>query len=107
MYKNVFIDIRKLRDYCLNHQHTIGKHKAKVFASIFGNGRKDAKMLKEIIMAKMENADVLFAYEDPFGKRFIADLDIHINNGNALVRTIWIIKNNSSIPELVTCYVMI
>jgi hypothetical protein len=30
------VDIRKLRDYCLNPQHDEGKHKARLFAVALG-----------------------------------------------------------------------
>ncbi|CCQ62670.1 DUF6883 domain-containing protein [Crocosphaera watsonii] len=33
---NAKVDIRKLRDYCLNPDHDHGKHKARLFSSILG-----------------------------------------------------------------------
>jgi hypothetical protein len=30
------VDIRKLRDYCLNPLHEEGKHKARVFVAVLG-----------------------------------------------------------------------
>jgi len=32
--ENAVVDIRKLRDYCLNPDHDEGKHKARLFSSI-------------------------------------------------------------------------
>lgn len=107
MFKNVSIDIRKLREYCLNSHHPVGKHKARVFYSVLGIDRDDAQILKEKIIAKMENANVELMHKDAFRKRFKADLNIKIRNRNAGVRTIWIVKTNMSVPELVTCNVMI
>ncbi len=34
--ERAFADERKLLDYCPNPDHSIGKHKAHVFASVFG-----------------------------------------------------------------------
>jgi hypothetical protein len=34
--ENAVVDIRKLRDYCLNLEHDDGKHKARLFLSILG-----------------------------------------------------------------------
>jgi len=101
------IDIRKLRDYCLNPNHPIGKHKARVFASQLGIQRSEAQILKEKILQEMTDAEIVPAFEDQFGKRFSADLSININNRFALVRTIWIIKTGNDTPELVTCYIII
>jgi len=32
--ERVVVDIRKLRDYCLNSLHDDGKHKARLFAAV-------------------------------------------------------------------------
>ncbi len=37
------VDIRKLRDYCLNSEHDEGKHKARLFSSILGMNINDAE----------------------------------------------------------------
>ena len=44
------VDIKKLRDYCLNPHHEDGKHKARVFAAALGLGRVDAKWLRERLL---------------------------------------------------------
>lgn len=38
--KNAVVDIRKLRDYCLNPEHDDGKHKARLFSSVLGMTRQ-------------------------------------------------------------------
>lgn len=43
------IDIRKLRDYCLNPAHNEGKHKARLFSAKLGITRQDAEALREIL----------------------------------------------------------
>ena len=101
------IDIRKLRDYCLNPNHPVGKHKARVFASQLGIHRREAEILKEKILREINDAELVPTFEDQFGKRFSADLGVNINNRFALVRTIWILKSGRNIPELVTCYIII
>jgi hypothetical protein len=37
------VDIRKLKDYCLNPHHWRGRHKARVFWTALGIGRADAE----------------------------------------------------------------
>jgi hypothetical protein len=44
--ENAIVDIRKLRDYCLNPEHENGKHKARLFASILGMTADDAEELR-------------------------------------------------------------
>ena len=41
------VDIAKLRDYCLNPLHPVGKHKARVFRSALGFTIDDAERLRE------------------------------------------------------------
>ena len=55
------VDIRKIRNYCLNLDHPSGKHKARVFASAFRNyemrsllGRKSTKQLLQNLI-NMDN----------------------------------------------------
>src|SRR5262249_16953343 len=48
--ENAFIDIAKLRDYCLNPNHPEGKHKARAFLEKLGLGRSDAELLRKIIL---------------------------------------------------------
>jgi hypothetical protein len=54
----------------------------------------------------MENADIILGIEDQYGKRISSEISIHINRRSALVKTIWILKTGSTIPELVTCYII-
>ena len=106
MFESIYIDIRKLRDYCLNPHHPVGKHKAHVFSSQLGIGRNDARLLKQKIIEKMKDVEIEWAHEDTLGKRFTADLTLDMINRSALVRAIWIIKSGSEVPELVGCYII-
>jgi hypothetical protein len=45
-----FVDIAKLRDYCLSSSHPLGKHKAKVFASALGLTSDDAPLLQTTLL---------------------------------------------------------
>jgi len=48
------VDIRKLRDYCLNPIHDEGKHKARLFASVLGMTSDDAKDLQNILSKSLK-----------------------------------------------------
>ena len=105
-FDKIHIDIRKLRDYCLNPHHPVGKHKARVFSSQLGISRNDAQLLKTRIMERMKDVEIEWANEDKFGKRFSADLTINMKDRSALVRTLWIMKSGNEVPELVSCYII-
>jgi len=106
MFTKVSVDIRKLRDYCLNPHHPVGKHKARVFLSHLGIERRDAQWLKENIIEKIKDAEIEWVQEDEYGKRCSADLKLDMKKRSAYVKTIWIIKAGNEIPELVTCYII-
>jgi len=74
MFTKVSIDIRKLRDYCLNPYHPIGKHKARVFSSQLGIEKSDAQWLKDTIVEKIKDAEIEWLHEDEYGKRCSANL---------------------------------
>jgi hypothetical protein len=48
--ENAVVDIRKLRDYCLNPNHDEGKHKARLFSSIIGMTAENAEDLGQILL---------------------------------------------------------
>jgi len=48
--QNAVVDIRKLRDYCLNPEHDDGKHKARLFSSILGMTPDNAEELRQILL---------------------------------------------------------
>ncbi|CAN5134172.1 hypothetical protein BH20ACI1_BH20ACI1_07160 [soil metagenome] len=58
--ESAVVDIRKLRDYCLNPNHEIGKHKARVFASALNLTENDAEELQTALLeaVKVSNAEI-------------------------------------------------
>lgn len=106
IFDNVNIDSRKLRDYCLNPNHPVGKHKARVFFSELGLRRQDAGALKRAIIQEIRHGDIHDEREDKYGKRFSAEIKLNMKNREALVKTIWILRTDEKIPSLVTCYVI-
>ena len=47
------IDLRKLREYCLNPAHPRGRHKARVFRAALGIGQDDAPWLRQTILDRL------------------------------------------------------
>jgi hypothetical protein len=82
------VDIRKLRDYCLNPLHDEEKHKARVFAAVLG----------------MTGADV--GYRDTYGQRYVVDFLLEWRGRQAMIRSGWILEHGSDSPRLTSCYVL-
>lgn len=102
---NAIVDISKLEDYCLNTKHPRGKHKAKVFKTVLGISRKDAKSLRDILIGLPKKYDAIEILTDNFGTRYYIDGEIVYNKKKAVIRSTWIVKNEEMIPRLITCYI--
>jgi hypothetical protein len=101
-----FVDIAKLRDYCLSSTHPVGKHKAKVFASTLGLMNSDADLLQTILLQTASSSEEALATElDEYGQRYVLDFDMMTALGVARIRSAWIVLRNEDFPRLVTCYI--
>ena len=102
--QNAVVDIRKLRDYCLNLKHDEGKHKTRLFSSILGITSADAENLRKILLEKVKSQEVQPGRRDEFGQRYTIDFKLKWKGRSANIRSGWIIEHNSNIPKLTTCY---
>ncbi|MEG4458643.1 DUF6883 domain-containing protein [Microcoleus sp. N9_A1] len=102
--KNAVVDIRKLRDYCLNPKHDDGKHKARLFSSILGMTPDNAEELRQILVEVIQTHEAQLGRRDGFGQRYTLDFTIEWQNRSATLRSGWIIEHDSEIPRLTTCY---
>lgn len=102
--ENAYVDIFKLRDYCLNPNHPVGKHKARVFKSELGINRTDAELLRDLILDSLPKNEAKINFEDKYGVRYTVNLKIRILNKERVVTTGWIIRSNENFPRLITCY---
>ncbi|MBE9064170.1 DUF6883 domain-containing protein [cf. Phormidesmis sp. LEGE 11477] len=98
------VDIRKLRDYCLNLEHDDGKHKARLFSSILGIVASDAEGLRQVLLKAVKTQEAQLGRKDEFGQRYTLDFAIRWQNRSAILRSGWIIEHGSTIPKLTTCY---
>lgn len=98
--------VEKLRDYSLDPEHPIGKHKARVFEAALGMTREDALRLKEIILRAVLTNDALETGSSEHGTRYSVDFQIFGNKGAVTVRSAWIIDHGEIIPRLTSCYVV-
>ena len=98
------VDIRKLRDYCLNLEHDDGKHKARLFTSILGMVAGNAEELRQILLKVVTTHKARLGRQDAFGQRYTLDFVIEWQNRSATLRSGWIIEHGSETPRLTTCY---
>jgi hypothetical protein len=97
---NAVVDIRKLRDYCLNSEHSTGKHKARLFQSILGMRAENAPELRHILLEAVKTYPAKLGRFDDFGQRYTLDFTLSWQNKSAVIRSGWIIEINSLIPRL-------
>ena len=104
--EHAIVDIRKLREYCLNTQHRIGKNKALIFASVLGLTIDDAEEFRRILLAVVQEHNAQIGLKDDFGQRYQIDFPMAWNNKQAMVRSTWIIEPEIPHPRLTSCYVL-
>lgn len=102
--QDALVDIRKLRDYCLNPLHDEGKHKARLFAAAFGMTATDAQELHGILLIAVLDNDADLGRHDKYGQRYIVDFEVEWHNRQATIRSAWIIEDGSTTPKLTSCY---
>jgi hypothetical protein len=98
------VDIRKLRDYSLNPDHSTGKDKARLFSSILGMTAENAEELRQIILEKVKTQEVSLNRYDEYGQCYTLDFTLEWQNRSGIIRTGWIIEPGFDIPRLTSCY---
>jgi hypothetical protein len=99
------VDLSKLRDYSLNLEHEVGKHKARVFRAALGLTIDNAEWLRTEILRAAHDADAAPGPASPFGTKYVIDVVLIHEGKSALVHTAWIIEHGTDFPRLTSCYV--
>lgn len=102
--KRAVVDIRKLRDYCLNPGHDEGKHKARLFAAALGITRGAAEDLRVALLQAAKTGEAQMGLRDEYGQRYILDFVLEWRGRRAMIRSSWIVEHGSDISKLITCY---
>jgi hypothetical protein len=97
------VEVRKLRDYCLNPEHVDGKHKARVFKSALGLTQAEAGDLRKILMEVAVTGVVTKGARDKRGQRYVLDFELVRGRRKAAIRSAWIIHDDEDFPRLTTC----
>jgi hypothetical protein len=99
------VDIRKLRDYCLNPDSPRGSRKARVFRSALGMTKADAPALRQKLLQVAASEQAKVGEIDRYGQRYMIDFELRKGTRKVVVRSGWIILSNETVPRLTTCYV--
>ncbi len=98
------IPMEKLTGYCLNPNHSSGKHKAKVFASALGITADNADDLRELITQAAIQGEVIQQDSTGFGQLYKVDWMI-FDRDSIILRTIWEITPDQPSPRLVSAFI--
>ncbi|HMH45747.1 MAG TPA: hypothetical protein VK557_19825 [Pyrinomonadaceae bacterium] len=99
------VEIQKLRDYSLNTNHPVGKHKARVFQAALGITVTDAEWLRERAFESAISGDAKVQPPSVFGDKYVIDSILEFGGLSATVRFTWIIEFGTDFPRLTSCYV--
>ena len=98
------IPMEKLTDYCLNPNHSSGKHKARVFASALGITAENADDLRELIAKAAIEGEVIQQNSTEFGQLYKVDWAIS-DQESIILRTLWEITSARPNPRLVSAFI--
>ena len=100
------VEMDKIAGYCLNPEHPEGKHKARVFKSALDLNLDDAKELQASLLQAVANYDAVPGKRNSSGQKYIIDFPLNRSDKQAIIQSVWIVRNNEGFPRLVTCYVI-
>jgi len=99
------VDIRKLRNYCLDHASPKGRNKARVFAAL-GITRERAEFLRRCLLTAASEEFCTAGEGDAYGQRYTLDFILETPVGRRRVRSGWIVLHHEDFPRLTTCFVL-
>lgn len=98
------VEIRKLRNYCLNTEHRIGKHKARLFTAALGLTIEDAEALRAVLREIVKTHEAELGDKDEHGQRYQIEFEMTWQGKRAKLFSAWNVRPNENFPRLVTCY---
>ena len=105
-FANGTVDPRKLEGYLLSPTHPTGRHKARLWSSVFGLSEGDGKLLEQLIREQLYQAEPVERGKTKVGPRWELVIPrFRGPNGNeGPVRTAWALEVGKSRPHLTTAY---
>ncbi|MBC6434799.1 hypothetical protein FM036_32160 [Nostoc sp. HG1] len=100
------VEIDKIAGYCLNPEHPEGKHKPVYLKSALDLNLDDAEELQAILLQAVANYDAIPGKRNAYGQKYIIDFPLNRSDKQAIIQSVWIVRNNEGFPRLLTCYVI-
>lgn len=94
----------KLERYCLNFQHSLGKHKALIFQKRLGITLSNKNILEEALLKALKENDAIIYKTDSFGIHYDVKFFLKTETGSSLVLSSWIIRFEEDFPRLTNVY---
>jgi len=92
----------KIVNYLLSARHSAGRAKAR-FLEGFGFSAGEWQILRDALVAHAKANDIAASYQTRFGTRYEIDGPLPAPDGRApIVRVVWFVESQESIPRLVT-----
>ena len=98
------VSMEKIVGYCLNLNHSLGKHKARVFASALEITVENAGELEKLIRQAAIKGDVVQQNRTEFSFLYKVDWPV-INRPSVTLRTLWEITTEQPNPRLVSAFI--
>ena len=105
-FANGTVDPRKLDGYLLSPTHPTGRHKARLWSSVFGLSEGDGKLLEQLIREQLHQAEPVEREKTKVIQRWELVIPrFRGPNGNeGPVRTAWALEVGKSRPHLTTAF---
>ena len=102
--EQAIVEMRKLRDYCLNTKHRIGKHKARLFKASLDLTIEDAEALQAVLRDIVKTHEAELGDNDEHGQRYQIEFEMTWQSKRATLLSAWIVRPDEDFARLVTCY---
>jgi hypothetical protein len=100
------VDPRKLDDYLLSPTHPTGRHKARLWSSVFGISEGDGRLLEQLIREQLYQAEPVEREKTRATRRWelVMPRFRGPNGKEGPVRTAWALEVGKSRPHLTTAF---
>ncbi|WP_442944872.1 DUF6883 domain-containing protein [Nostoc sp.] len=62
--------------------------------------------LEVALLQAVVDYDAIPDKSNPYGQKYIIDFPMTRSDKQAIIQSVWIVRNNEDFPRLVTCYVI-
>lgn len=102
--ENAEVSKSKITDYLLSDTHAEGKHKAAFFKT-YGFSAAAWQDLVSALKQHVAENEVTRVETTLFGTRYVVEAPLRTPDGrNPVVRSVWFLDNDGTMPRLVTAY---